>query len=70
MFKNREFLIGLGAGMIIGVLLLQMILIGQQQTRTPLTETELQQEAARQGYDLVSKETKITDKEKPSAPSK
>lgn len=70
MFKNREFLIGLGAGIIIGALLLQMIWIGQQQTRTPLTEIELQQEAARQGYDLVNKDSKIAEDGQPKAPVK
>ncbi|MCR8845478.1 hypothetical protein NQ117_17490 [Paenibacillus sp. SC116] len=54
MFKDRTFLIGLGAGVIIGTLLLQIMLIGQT-VSTELTEQQLVREADRQGYDLVPK---------------
>ncbi|WP_036605357.1 hypothetical protein [Paenibacillus assamensis] len=54
MFKDRTFLIGLGAGVIIGALLLQIMLVGQT-VSTELTEQQLVREADRQGYDLVPK---------------
>lgn len=52
MFKNRYFIMGLGCGIMIGVLLLQMIWTGQQMTPT-LSKEQLEQEAKRQGYELV-----------------
>lgn len=52
MFKNRYFIMGLGCGMIIGVLLLQLIWTGQNMTPT-LSKEQLEQEAKRQGYELV-----------------
>ncbi|MDG0871125.1 hypothetical protein L5D93_00735 [Paenibacillus thiaminolyticus] len=52
MFKERRFLIGLGAGMIIGSLLLQLTLIGERAAE-PLTEAELRREAERAGYELI-----------------
>lgn len=52
MFKNRYFIMGLGCGIIIGVLLLQMIWTGQQITPS-LSKEQLEQEAKRQGYELV-----------------
>ncbi|MCG7407465.1 hypothetical protein MH117_08525 [Paenibacillus sp. ACRRX] len=54
MFRNRYFLIGLGTGIIIGVLLLQIMLIGQKSV-PQLTEQQLIREAERQGFDLVQK---------------
>lgn len=53
MFKNRYFIMGLGCGIIIGVLLLQMIWTGQQITPS-LSKEQLEQEAKRQGYELVA----------------
>ena len=52
MFKDRRFLIGLGAGMMIGSLLLQLTLIGERAAE-PLTEAELRREAERAGYELI-----------------
>lgn len=52
MFKDRRFLIGLGAGMILGSLLLQLTLIGERAVE-PLTEPELRREAERAGYELI-----------------
>ncbi|CAH8710188.1 endolytic transglycosylase MltG [Paenibacillus thiaminolyticus] len=52
MFKERRFLIGLGAGVIIGSLLLQLTLIGERAAE-PLTEAELRREAERAGYELI-----------------
>lgn len=52
MFKDRRFLIGLGAGMIIGSLLLQLTLIGERAAE-PLSEPELRREAERAGYELI-----------------
>ncbi|TVX93954.1 endolytic transglycosylase MltG [Paenibacillus agilis] len=61
MFKDRTFLIGLGAGVIIGTLLLQIMLIGQT-VSTELTEQQLVREADRQGYDLVPKDSVLPSK--------
>ncbi|WP_374019884.1 hypothetical protein ABU162_09655 [Paenibacillus thiaminolyticus] len=52
MFKDRRFLIGLGAGMMIGSLLLQLTLVGERAAE-PLTEAELRREAERAGYELI-----------------
>ncbi|MGG4395419.1 hypothetical protein ABEX25_14050 [Paenibacillus thiaminolyticus] len=52
MFKDRRFLIGLGAGMIIGSLLLQLTLIGERAAE-PLSEAELRRQAERAGYELI-----------------
>jgi len=61
MFKNRYFVVGLGCGIIVGVLLLQMIMTGQNMMHT-LTKEQLEREAERQGYQLVP-----VNAEKPSA---
>ncbi|MBD8497091.1 hypothetical protein [Paenibacillus arenosi] len=61
MFKDRTFLIGLGAGVIIGTLMLQIMLIGQT-VSTELTEQQLVREADRQGYDLVPKDSVLPSK--------
>ncbi|GAC43158.1 hypothetical protein [Paenibacillus popilliae] len=52
MFKDRRLLIGLGAGMICGSLLLQLMLFGERAAE-PLTEPELRRQAERAGYDLI-----------------
>ncbi|WP_036696940.1 endolytic transglycosylase MltG [Paenibacillus taiwanensis] len=58
MFRNRYFLIGLGTGIIIGVLLLQIMLIGQKSV-PQLTEQQLIREAERQGFELVQKRSAV-----------
>ncbi|MGZ9584608.1 hypothetical protein [Paenibacillus marinisediminis] len=52
MFRNRYFIVGVGVGIIVGVLLLQMILVGQQLT-PELTREQLEQAAERQGLRLI-----------------
>lgn len=52
MFKDRRLLIGLGAGMICGSLLLQLMLFGERAAE-PLTEPELRRQAERAGYELI-----------------
>ncbi|MDU5142102.1 MAG: hypothetical protein E6230_07960 [Paenibacillus dendritiformis] len=52
MFKDRRFLIGLGAGIICGSVLLQLTLIGERAAE-PLSEPELRRQAERAGYELI-----------------
>ncbi|BFH14801.1 endolytic transglycosylase MltG [Paenibacillus melissococcoides] len=52
MFKDRRFLIGLGAGIICGSVLLQLTLIGER-AADPLSEPELRRQAERAGYELI-----------------
>lgn len=52
MIKDRRFLIGLGAGIVLGGLLLQLCMIGQR-TMEPISDTELQRAAEQTGYKLV-----------------
>lgn len=52
MIKDRRFLIGLGAGIVLGGLLLQLCMIGQR-TMEPISDTELQRAAEQAGYKLV-----------------
>ncbi|MBN3526221.1 hypothetical protein [Paenibacillus apiarius] len=60
MFKDRRFLIGLGAGIIIGGLLLQLILLGQKY-EVPLTEQELRGAAERAGLELVPRNKPVDE---------
>lgn len=60
MFKNKYFIMGIGVGMIIGVLLLQLIVTGQQWT-PQLTKEQLQREAEQLGYTLVPEQTEEGD---------
>lgn len=52
MIKDRRFLIGLGAGIMLGGLLLQLCLIGQRSIE-PMSDTELHRAAEQAGYKLV-----------------
>ncbi|GAV11994.1 hypothetical protein RQP50_10755 [Paenibacillus sp. chi10] len=52
MIKDRRFLIGLGAGIVLGGLLLQLCLIGQRSIE-PISDTELRRAAEQAGYKLV-----------------
>ncbi|MBG9793128.1 hypothetical protein ABD76_11765 [Paenibacillus dendritiformis] len=52
MIKDRRFLIGLGAGIICGSVLLQLTLIGERAAE-PLSEPELRRQAERAGYELI-----------------
>ena len=60
MFKDRRFLIGLGAGIIIGGLLLQMIFIGQKYA-VPVSEQELREAAERAGLELVPRNNQVNE---------
>lgn len=52
MIKDRRFLIGLGVGIVLGGLLLQLCMIGQR-TMEPIADTELKRAAEQAGYKLV-----------------
>lgn len=53
MIKNRYFMLGLGVGLIIGALLLQIMMIGQGQPRNLSTIEQVQQAAAELNLKVV-----------------
>ncbi|CAM2891623.1 endolytic transglycosylase MltG [Paenibacillus sediminis] len=61
MIKNRSFVVGLGSGLIIGAVLLQLMLIGQGQVRVDtnqgeelMTKEQLEEQAAKLNLKVVS----------------
>ncbi|UHA73909.1 hypothetical protein [Paenibacillus sp. 481] len=54
MIKDKNFIVGIGAGMIIGAILLQLSLIGERASK-PMSEQALRRAADQAGFDLVAR---------------
>ncbi|WP_458119148.1 hypothetical protein [Paenibacillus sp. Z6-24] len=62
MIKNRSFIIGIGIGIIVGAILLQLVNIGKGQTMmngTQLTPEQLQEAAQAQNMQVFSSDQKV-----------
>lgn len=59
MFRNRYFMLGLGAGLIIGAFLLQIMNIGQGQQNKPVTVEQIQQAAEKLNLKVVSEDEQL-----------
>lgn len=59
MIKNRHFMLGLGIGLIIGALLLQIMMIGQGSYKALTTVKEVQQAAAELNLKVVDNKVEL-----------
>ncbi|GGH17796.1 hypothetical protein [Paenibacillus segetis] len=69
MIKNRHFMLGLGVGLIIGALLLQVMMIGQGQPRNLSTMEQVQQAAAELNLKVVKNTEELLTEEEWKAKS-
>lgn len=63
MFRNRHFMLGLGAGLIIGAFLLQIMNIGQGQQNKPVTIEQVQQAAEKLNLKVVGEDEQLLTEE-------
>lgn len=70
MIKNRHFMLGLGFGLIIGALLLQLMMIGQRTVGGLYTKEEVQKAATRIGLKVVETDQELLTKEEWQAKEK
>lgn len=63
MIRNRSFMLGLGAGLIAGALLLQLMLIGQGSFSKPQTREEVERAAALLDLKVVEEHEELMTKE-------
>lgn len=70
MIKNRHFMLGLGFGLIIGALLLQLMMIGQRTAGGLYTKEEVQKAATRIGLKVVETNQELLTKEEWQAKEK
>ncbi|MNJ33141.1 hypothetical protein [Paenibacillus bouchesdurhonensis] len=63
MFRNRHFMLGLGAGLIIGAFLLQIMNIGQGQQNKPVTVEQVQQAAEKLNLKVVGENEQLFTEE-------
>ncbi|WP_068780737.1 hypothetical protein [Paenibacillus sp. GM2] len=69
MIKNRHFMMGLGVGLIVGALLLQLMLIGQEGSGKLWTKEQVEQAAALLNLKVVEHEDELLTKEEWEAQS-
>ncbi|WHX51118.1 hypothetical protein QNH46_10970 [Paenibacillus woosongensis] len=63
MFRNRNFMLGLGIGLIVGAFLLQLMNIGQGQQNKPVTVEQIQQAAEKLRLKVVSEDERLLTEE-------
>ncbi|GAA0134178.1 hypothetical protein YSY43_10180 [Paenibacillus sp. YSY-4.3] len=63
MFRNRNFMLGLGIGLIVGAFLLQIMNIGQGQQSKPVTVEQIQQAAEKLRLKVVSEDERLLTEE-------
>lgn len=70
MMKNRQFMMGLGIGLIAGSLLLQIMMIGQRQPAPLTTREQVEQAAASLNLRIVEQDQELLTEEEWQAKSK
>ncbi|MGG4553160.1 hypothetical protein [Paenibacillus humicus] len=63
MFRNRNFMLGLGIGLIVGAFLLQLMNLGQGQQNKPVTVEQIQQAAEKLRLKVVSEDERLLTEE-------
>lgn len=63
MFRNRNFMLGLGIGLIAGAFLLQLMNLGQGQQNKPVTVEQIQQAAEKLRLKVVSEDERLLTEE-------
>ncbi|MDU4698679.1 MAG: hypothetical protein E6Y08_22940, partial [Paenibacillus sp.] len=63
MMKNRQFMLGLGCGLIAGALLLQLMLIGQGGNKELYTKEQIERAAVLAGLKVVEADQELLTEE-------
>ncbi|WP_178021845.1 hypothetical protein [uncultured Paenibacillus sp.] len=63
MIKNRQFMLGLGCGLIVGALLLQLMLIGQGGSKELYTKEQIERAAVLAGLKVVEADQELFTEE-------